>query len=105
MVNEIIDDRIPFKPGNSSQLSYLSYINSSIDSHESSTLKMDDEIRRVRTIPIPQNLFLLGLQHKSTYESEEEYKEVRVDSATSFSLNNEFWIYAFVKAEQSIHPK
>ena len=104
---EIINDGIPFKSGNALQMPYLSSINSSIDSHENSSAKMDDDIRRVRTLPIPQNLFLLGLQHKSTFESEEEHKEVRVESASQFSLNNEFWIDALIKSEQeqSMHTK
>ena len=62
---------------------------------------MDNEIRRVRTLPIPDNLFFVGLTHKNTQESNAEQKEMSMESATPFDLGKEFWIEALLKSEQS----
>ena len=73
--------------------------NSSKDSFESigSLGSMGSEIRRVRTLPIPHNLFYLGLKQESIPE-EEVNADIRL--AVPCDLKGEFWLNALQKAEE-----
>ena len=73
--------------------------NSSIDSFESisSLSSQGNEIRRVRTLPIPQNLFYIGMKHQPIPEEEKE--EVDIEKAVPCSLKEEFWFDALKRAE------
>ena len=62
-------------------------ISSSIDSKE-----MDDQVKRVRTLPIPSNFFLVGLQHKNTLPTEEgKCEPMMTDLAMPCDLSVDFW--------------
>ena len=76
--------------------------NSSIDSFESisSLSSLGSEIRRVRTLPIPQNLFYLGMMHGSIPEEEREcIDDVDVKKAVPCDLKGEFWTNALKRAD------
>jgi hypothetical protein len=73
--------------------------NSSIDSFESfsSLSSHGTEIRRVRTLPIPQNLFYVGMQHQTN--PEEDKNDIDIRCAMPCSLREEFWFDALKRAE------
>ncbi len=73
--------------------------NSSIDSFESisSLSSQGSEIRRVRTLPIPQNLFYIGMQHQAIPEEDKE--DVDIEKAVPCRLKEEFWFDALKRAE------